>query len=99
MMRKLCILIVFMAVSITVSVTTQNAWSESGDVSEQNAIQPGSCVQEIVELQNILHAANQTIDSLVSENRELQDIIERIRREVDSVDTGIFPALSNQGVN
>lgn len=99
MVRKLCILIVFMAVSFSVSVTPQNAWGETGDVSEQQAIQPGSCVQEIVELQNILHAANQTIESLMSENRELRETIERIRREVNTVDTGISPLLENQGGN
>jgi len=99
MIRKLCILIVLMAVSFSVSITSQNAWGETGDVSEQQAIQPGSCVQEIVELQNILHAANQTIESLMSENRELRETIERIRREVNTLDTGISPPLNNQGVN
>ena len=91
MIRKLCILIVFMAVSFSVSGTPQNAWGETGDVSEQQSIQPGSCVQEIVELQNILHAANQTIESLLSENRELQEILERIRREVDRGGYGDTP--------
>jgi hypothetical protein len=83
MIRTLCILTVFIAVSFTASPAAQNAWGESGDVSELQAIQPGSCQQEIVELQNILHAANQTIESLVGENRELRETIERIRREVD----------------
>ena len=83
MIRKLCILTVFMAVSFTVSATADYAWCSTGDVSEIEGINPVSCEQEIVELQNILHAANQTIESLVSENRELQETIERIRREID----------------
>ena len=76
---------------------SMTAWAETGNDSDQQAIKPGTCVQEIVKLQEMLHAENQTaqslmsenkelrrsIDKIGSENRELRETINRIRNEVD----------------
>jgi len=71
------------------------AWEASADASDQMPVKPHSCREMIVELQNQLHAANQTAQSLMdqnmelrqdmgkieSENRKLRETINRIRNE------------------
>lgn len=60
---------------------SMTAWAETGNDSDQQAIKPGTCVQEIVKLQEMLHAADQTTQSLMSENKQLRQSIEEIGRE------------------
>jgi len=60
---------------------SMTAWAETGNDSNQQAIKPGTCVQEIVKLQEMLHAADQTTQSLMSENKRLRQSIEEIGRE------------------
>jgi len=52
-----------------------NAQAEVADAAEPERIDPASCWQQLVELQNMLHAANQQIELLRSENRELHLLI------------------------
>jgi len=82
---------------------SMTAWAETGNDSNQQAIKPGTCVQEIVKLQEMLHTADQTTQSLMSENkrlrqsieeigrenRKLRETINKIRREVDG--GGVYP--------
>jgi len=62
------------------------------------SIKPRSCPEEIVALQNMLHAANQSIESLTDENKDLRDLIERIRNELNRGGYGDFkPTLKDKG--
>jgi len=76
---------------------SMNAWGETGNASNPHTIKPRSCQEEIVLLQNMLHASNQTIESLVSENRELKETIKKIRDELNrGGHGGIHPTLEKR---
>jgi len=62
------------------------------------SIKPRSCPEEIVVLENMLHAADQSIESLRDENKDLRDLIERIRNELNRGGYGNFqPTLKDKG--
>ena len=84
-------------VFIIIGFHTTHAWGETEDASNQMPMEPDSCVEMIEELQNMLHAAHQTNELLASENRELQETINRIRRDLNGeVYHGVEPALENK---
>ncbi len=61
------------------------------------SIKPPSCQDEIIVLQNMIHAANQSIESLIDENKDLRDLIERIRNELNRGGYGDFqPTLKDK---
>jgi len=65
---------------------SMSAWAETGNDSNQQAIKPGTCVQEIVKLQEMLHAADQTTQSLMSRNKKLMEAIDNMERTIDNVE-------------
>lgn len=67
-----------------------NAGAEAVKAGERMPVGPATCQETITELQNQLHAANQTIEILHHENRQLRETLNRIRREVNG--GGIGPA-------
>jgi len=58
-----------------------NACAQTETNVDQQAIKPGTCVQEIVKLQEMLHAADLTNQSLMSKNMELRKSLENISKE------------------
>jgi len=85
-----------MLVLAGLTVLSTNGWAKTTEAGEPAPEEPATCQEMIVELQNMLHAANQAIEALQNENRELRETLKRIRNEIDRGGGGYRPLIDNR---